>query len=200
MLYLMTGLMGSGKTLNAIKYVNEDKAFQGRKIYYCRIQLTEIGKKRLGWTEVSDEEIMNWRDYPPGTVFVIDECDHIFPQRTKDKMPEYIRELKESRKRGIDFVFITQNAMQMDVFVRRNIGHYIHFERRFGADNTKRLQWSKYVNPEDKFEVHKAEKDKIKLDKKYFGWYESAEQHTHVKRLPYKLMAMVAYGSFAASE
>lgn len=190
MLYLITGLMGASKTLNAIKFVNESKQFQGRPVYYFRIR--NLNEEMFPtWTEVQKEDLVNWRDYPDGSVFLIDECDHAFPQRgAKQEVPEYIRELKETRSRGMDWIFVTQHPSQMDVFVRRNIGHHMHIERVFGTERSKWFEWDKYQDPQDRRNRSAARTKTVKFDKKYFNAYKSAEYHTHAKSIPYKYLIL----------
>lgn len=190
MLYLITGLMGASKTLNAIKFIHEEKQFQGRPVYYFRIR--NLNDEMFpAWTEIQKEDIEKWRDYPDGSVFLIDECDHAFPQRSaKQEVPEYIRELKETRTRGMDWVFVTQHPSQMDVFVRRNIGHHIHIERLFGTERSKWYEWGKYVDPEDRRNRSAAKTKIVKFDKKYYNAYKSAEYHTHAKTIPYKYLIL----------
>lgn len=192
MLYLISGLMGASKTLNALKFVKEDKAFKDRqdKVYYHRINNLK-SDFFPGWKPINDDELKAWMDYPEGSVFIVDEADHVFPQRdNKTKIPEYIQQLKESRKRGMDFVFITQHPSMVDVFVRRNIGQHNHLERVFGQERSKWFTWAKYADPTDRISRSQAVTKIVGFDKKYYDAYESAVEHTHQNRFPYKLLAI----------
>ncbi len=190
MLYLFTGLMGASKTLNALKFVKEDDAFKDRPVYYHRIKILDHDFF-AGWKELNDDALKEWQSLPTGSVIIVDEADHVFPQRPgKIEMPDYIRKLKESRSLGMDFVFLTQHPSLVDVFVRRNIGTHHHLERMFGAERSKWFTWSKYTDHENQTERNRAITSQVSFDKKYYGKYKSAEKHTHKKRIPWKMLLM----------
>ena len=201
MLYLYTGTPGSSKTLNVIKFVDNDSAFKNRPIYYHRI--TDL---TLPWTQLSADEIRDWQSLPDGSVVIVDEAQYLFPQRgPRHLVPPFLEALTEHRHRGFDFIFMTQHPKLIDTALRRLIGRHIHLERQFGLQSAKSIAWEKCVDdPEDYHKRRQAVISRVPFDKKYFGVYKSAEVHTHKKRVPAKIwilllvMLLTATGVYAA--
>lgn len=185
MIYLITGVPGASKTLNAIKFVNEDATFKDRQVFYHNIK-----ELTLDWEKLeTDEEAKNWQDLPDGSVVILDECQGIFPQRgAKGQVPDYISALNTHRHRGFDFVIVTQHPRLIDVAVRRLVGRHFHFERAFGFNRARKLDWQECIDdPKDYHHRQLAITDTKKFDSKYYGVYKSAETHTHKAKIPAKL-------------
>tara|TARA_R110001592_G_scaffold340362_2_gene628489 strand:+ start:2543 stop:3781 length:1239 start_codon:yes stop_codon:yes gene_type:complete len=201
MLFLFTGTPGASKTLNAIKFVNEDPTFAvhdasgnptgtRRPVYYFNMR-----DVKLPWTELTLEDALKWYDLPDGSVIIFDEAYDVFPQRLKGEAPEQVKKLATHRHKGLDIILITQKVTgQIDSFVRGLIGRHIHLERRFGTEMVTRLEWQKCCeNVNDYHNKKEALSRNIKIDRKYFGSYHSAEVHTVKSNIPWgKVMVIPA--------
>lgn len=183
MIYLFTGTPGAGKTLNAIRFVDTDEAFKGRKIYYCNIpELT------LDWEQITSEQASTWYDLPEGSVIVVDECQQIFPVRTASKQkPPGVARMDTHRHGGYDIVLITQSPKLLDSAVRAFVGDHQHYVRHFGQEHSRRFRWSECNESIQSRSTALA--DKVHFPKKYYGVYKSSSQHTHKKRLPWLVFA-----------
>lgn len=195
MMYLVTGLPGASKTLNTIKWLSEEKQFQNRPFYYHNIK-----ELTLDWHLIDDPT--KWNDLPDGSVIVLDEAQETFPARGNNRpVPEFIEPLAKHRHKGFDIIFITQHPNLLDVFVRRLIGDHTHYSRPFGAPLATKMHWPKVKDPDDFHSAKEAEKSAIRLDKKYFGVYKSAEVHTHKLKIPKKIiyfLILIAFASYFA--
>lgn len=199
MLTLVTGEPGGSKTLNTIKMVNEGSEYKNRPIYHRGI----TGLK-LDWKELTDEQCLDWESLPEGSVIVIDEAQHIYKKRSNSsQMPPHIMAFSTHRHKGFDFFIITQNPILVDHDLRKFVNRHYHYERPFNTNIPRRLQFQKCANdPTDYHARQEALVDKVKLDKKYFDLYKSAEIHTHKAKLPAKvyliglLMIAVIAGGF----
>lgn len=184
MLYLVTGQIGASKTLNTIKMVNEDPAFQNRPVYYFNIKDLS---PRFGWTELSLDEALEWYKLPPGSVIILDEAYKVFPNRSpQSKVPLAVEKLAELRHDAYEVILICQKVKgQLDSFIRGLVNYHYHYVRKFGSEYSNRFFWEKCQENIDGFhEKREAQTKMIKFDKKYYGAYRSAEAHTVEQRLP----------------
>ena len=187
MLTLITGVPGTGKTLNVIKMVSEEPIFKDRPVFYN----DHVKELTLPWKQITDEEIKNWKELPKNSVLIIDEADQLLPQRTRGDAPEWIQELARHRHYGLDFLIITQRPKMVDVHVRGLVGRHLHFSRQFGMASVTRFEFERCEdNPTDLYKAAAHTTSRIKLDSKYFGIYKSAEVHTHKRRLPKRVYAV----------
>lgn len=188
MIYLFTGIPGSSKTLNVIKFVSEDKTFAGRTIYYHRIK-----ELKLPWIELTADEVVEWDTLPEGSVLIVDEAQYLMPVRDPRKsMPDWVLKMSEHRHKGYDLIFITQSPMLLDAGFRRFVGRHIHIERHFGLESAKWMQWEKCVSEvDDHFKRKEAVTKRVRFDKKYYGVYKSAEVHTHKRKIPFKVFVPI---------
>lgn len=200
MIFLFTGVNGASKTLNAIKFINEDEQFKGRPVYYNHIRdvqpENEKGVKVLNsnWIELSDDDAKKWYEIEYGAVIFIDESHYLFPVITKrNGLPEhYINEITEHRRLGHDIVLVTQDPRNIDAFVRRLVGVHRHYERIMQGEKIKFFQWNKCVENVQEFHARKEGAAQIgSIDKKYFGTYKSAELHTHKARIKWSKIALI---------
>lgn len=186
MIILITGVPGAGKTLNAIKLINEDDNFKNRPRFYFNVR----GFNDDSFKELDKESALNWFNLPDHSLIFIDECQSLFPPRaTGSKVPESVSQMNTHRHKGIDIILVTQHPTNIDAGLRKLVGRHIHFERPFGSSRVRSLEWQRCVNdPFDDFHQRKEALVKLaKLDKKYFHFYNSAEVHTHKFRVPPKL-------------
>ena len=192
MIYLFTGAIGASKTLNAIKFVCEQTQFKNRPVYYFNIR-----ELNLPWNSLdSIDQVKTWFDLPEGSVIFLDECQDIFPPRKVGAaVPTHVSKMNTSRHGGYDFILVTQHPRLIDTAVRQLVNQHIHIERRFGQNRAHHYRWEKTVSDVDDYHKRKeALHTKVALDKKYFGVYKSAEQHTVKNSVPRLKLAGVAIG------
>lgn len=185
MIYLFTGVPGAGKTLNAIKFVNENETFKGRTVFYTGI----VGLK-LDWTEITVDQFLEWWKLPQGSVIVVDEMHKILPPRTAGmKEPKCITELTTHRHLGIDVVFITQSPKRCDHAIRDLVGKHFHYVRKHGRESVTQYTNERIITDVDKVAFNnEVISELVVYDKSYFDLYSSAELHTHKRAIPKKLI------------
>jgi len=194
MLSLFTGLPGAAKTLNLIKYVHENKLFEGRPIYYYGIdELNSTNEVTLdNWTELTEEQVHNWYEMKDSPVIVIDEAQKIWRKRgTSATIPYDIQQLETHRHLGIDILMTCQNPMQIDHEVRALVQQHWHFERPANLKQGRKYEFETCVVDPKKDKYQAVQTTRYKVDKKYFGCYKSAEVHTHGARIPKKLYLVI---------
>lgn len=190
MIFLTTGLPGSGKTLSTLVEVKKLAEKEKREVYYAG-----IAGLTLPWHKLDDAT--KWHQVPQGSIIVIDECQQILPTRKAgDKAPDYIEAFSTHRHKGHDVFLITQDPMQFDHFVRRLVGVHWHCVRPFGLSYATVWQFEGVKKPDDWHEQQKATKRRFDYPKEAFGWYKSAEVHTHKRRLPWRRLSLV-FAAFA---
>ncbi len=184
MLYQVTGTPGQGKTLNTIKFIAEDERFKDRPVYYFGIKDLD---ESFGWIELTEQEAFKWYELPSGSVIIFDEAYNIFPVRhASKKPPEHVERLATHRHQGMDIILINQKVTgQVDPFIKGLINEHHHYDRIFGTSAVNRFMWPRCCdNVNSPTERKSANTVLCKLDKKYFGKYHSADQHTHKTQLP----------------
>lgn len=183
MITLTTGLPGAGKTLWTLQYVEAMAKRENRQVYYSGIpELT------LNWIECDPEK---WFELPPGSIVVIDECQRIFrPRMHGSQVPEFVAKLETHRHLGLDLFLITQHPSLLDVHVRRLCGQHFHSVRTFGMQRSTVHEWSSVKDTPDKGRADSQAQHKFSYPKEVFGWYKSAEVHTHKRRIPMKLWVL----------
>lgn len=188
MIELVTGLPGSGKTLQTLVRVRERAQKEGRQVYYDGIE--GIDDKVLPWLKHDGQK---WFELPANSIMVIDEAQRLFrPRGRVGEPPEYSSKLETHRHLGIDLVFITQNPMLIDSHVRRLCERHWHVMRRFGTKWSTIHEFPSGVRED----VDKRRDGSIRHDfrfpKEAFGWYKSAEVHTHKAHIPARVWILLA--------
>jgi len=168
----------------------ENEEYNDRKIYYHGISDLQLSH----WIELSDEQAKKWYELPHGSVVVYDEAQQHFKRTNwKNDAPEHYSRLNEHRHGGYDIYLITQHPALIDVSIRRLIGEHVHYDRRFGSNHVNRYVWQRGVDdPNDYHTKQESVRSTIKLDKKMFGLYHSAEVHTHKRKYPLKVIGSLA--------
>jgi zona occludens toxin len=191
----ITGLPGNGKTLYALNWVKAKAEKEGRPVFYAR-----IAELTLPCTQIDPFE---WFKCPPGSIVVIDECQKsadptdpskptLFGIRPRGApVPEWVSSLETHRHLGVDLVLITQHPMLMDSHVRRLVGLHFHVVRKFGMPAATVHEWGSIKENCDKNRDESTRHD-FKYPKASYGWYKSAEAHTHKVRLPFRVWLFLA--------
>jgi zona occludens toxin len=184
MLTLITGQPGHGKTLYTLAHVEELRKKSGRTVFYDGIpDLT------LPWEKLPDPKL--WYELPDGSIIVIDEAYRIFPKRGAGAaVPKHVELVATHRHKGFDLFLVTQHAHnQIDHFVRGLVGTHFHVRRIFGQSKARLTKWERCANPDISFDHKDAIKSWFQYPKEVFGWYKSAEIHTHKASVPWKMVA-----------
>lgn len=184
MIVLITGLPGNGKTLYALNWVKARAEKEGREVFY-----SGIADLNLPWTEIDPQK---WMDAPANSIVVIDECQRVFrPRMHGTAVPAFVAELETHRHKGIDIVLITQHPMLVDSNVRRLVGLHFHVVRKFGMNASTIHEWASVKENCDKNRDESTRHD-FKYPKEAYGWYKSAEVHTHKARIPARVFILGA--------
>lgn len=186
MMSVTSGLPGAGKTLWTIAFVEALRKKTGREVYYHGIK-----ELTLDWKPLADAK--KWFDCPAGSIIVIDEAQHHFPMRgTSQAIPEHVRRTATHRHDGYDLFLITQHPGKLDPALRKDVEVHRHLMRKFGSHFATVHQWQGIRENCDK-----SRKDSIasnwRYPKEVFGWYKSAEVHTHKLSVPPKVLMAVAF-------
>ena len=83
MLYLYTGVPGSGKTLSVVAKLAKNKDFRDRPLYVDGIP--DLDNDKIPHLPIPDgETVQSWPDWaPPGAIIVVDECQRHFRPRPR---------------------------------------------------------------------------------------------------------------------
>lgn len=208
-LVIRTGLQGNGKTLNTIKELDAQAFREGRPVYYHNVTGLKPEKLQAAWFEFDDP--MLWFELPNDSIIVVDEAQgSVEHQRfgvrdPRKPVPLHISHIEIMRKKGHELHLITQDPRFLDVHARRLCNCHIHYWRAFGSSQIVRFIMPRVKDDVEKIASFKdCEKSIVKLDKKFFDVYESAQAKHHfqfkVPRAAWVLIACVlALGLIAYS-
>ena len=82
MFYLVTGGVGTGKTLFTLDWVRKLQKETGRPVCYCLDGRGETVLRlkgealEFGWKEI---DFATWENQEDGTIFILDECHELLP-------------------------------------------------------------------------------------------------------------------------
>lgn len=161
MIYLITGVPGSGKTLYAVstlvqklmaeKIKGKDGVEKSRRVVVDGIpnllipheQMSTLTEDDKGNFSCDGDGLLTWPKWcQPGDVLVVDEVQRYWrPRGMGTKPPDMIKALETHRHLGVDFVIITQNPMLIDQNVRRLIGRHQHVRRLLGMARAVIYDW-----------------------------------------------------------
>lgn len=192
MIYLFTGAIGAGKTLNAIKFILENSGkggvFEDRQVVAYNVN----GLNIPGWHDKTFEDLKDWYDYPPGTVFLVDEAQDMWPTAPAgSKMEDHLKRLAQSRHKGTDFILTCQYPRQLHTHVRALINEHTHLSRKYGTHKVVAHKWGRLEDNPNKSKTG-AQQSIITLDKGIFDKYKSAEMHTAKRSVPWQFYALPA--------
>ena len=182
MIYLYTGLPGASKTLNMIKDVFEDPTFQGRPVFYYNINECTVDD----WIELTKDQALKWYELPEGSVILFDEGQKLWrPTSSTASVPTTIERMEDHRHQGFDLLITCQNPSQINKGVRNLVGKHINFDRGFGLNSARRIEYQEVQLEPLKESTRKTGiVSRVTLDKKYFDKYKSADVHTHTRKIP----------------
>uniref|UniRef100_A0AAU8B2U6 ZOT protein n=1 Tax=Dulem virus 54 TaxID=3145765 RepID=A0AAU8B2U6_9VIRU len=181
MINLITGVPGSGKTLHLISMLLNRSDLKNRPLYLDGIP--DVDASKIPHQPIPEGESMEtWHKWAPtGAILVIDEAQRVFrPRPSGSRVPDFVAELETHRHRGLDFFILTQHPRLIDANVRSLVGHHKHVSKtQLGF--RRMAEWQRCANPESRADIKDAQVSIYKLDKKAYGVYKSAEEHTKIK-------------------
>lgn len=196
MLTLILAQPRTGKSQYAVKLGLEHKA-EGKRVFVTNFNQTDAQRAQTGF-EVYDTPDDWWESLPHGAVWIIDEAQDIWPQRDKSRaLPEHIKLLSKHGHHDLTIYLITQDAMQLDVHIRRNCNITLYLTRPLNLNRALIYTFRGYQEmPNDAWRrsqvLKSAEsKKRFKYDRKLQRLYTSASAHEHIKkRLPLRLLLL----------
>jgi hypothetical protein len=199
-IHLVTGQPGAGKTLLTLWWVRRLAEREQRTVYYSGISDLRVP----GWVELEDPT--TWHTLPAGSIVVIDEAQRTFrPRASGAVVPEHVARLETHRHSGIDLWLVTQHPKLIDANARRLVGLHRHVMRAFGTATVVVHEWHE-TKPDPDLSRDGSITTTVRYPREVFGWYKSAEVHTHRARVPLRvwllfgspvLLALMGYGIYA---
>lgn len=193
MITLITGQPGAGKSLHTLWYVKALADKEGRQVYYSGIADLMIP----GWIEIGPgagdgiEGPHDWYKLPAGAIIVIDEAQRVYRVRAPaSAVPPHVAALETHRHKGHDLFIITQHPKLVDPALRRLAGVHRHVMRAFGAKAAVVHEWNE-VRPDPDLNRSDSISTTWRYPAEVFGWYKSAEVHTHKARVPLRVWLIV---------
>lgn len=183
---LITGLIGSGKTLRAVWYIDQEvKA--GRAVYVANLNGINIP----GVIPMDDPK--QWQDLPAGSLLVVDEAQRFWRARRSGEPPAEIQAMETSRHDSVSFLLLTQQPTYLDKHLRGLVTRHEHLYRRAGAKAAQLFVWERCVDdPTSSADKDGADQSLFVYPQHLFGCYTSAEQHTVKMRLGARMKLAIA--------
>lgn len=194
MIEVITGLPGNAKTLHALGLVIERAKKESRPVYYAGLKGFKNEDPRLQGTTWIEFDPLKWHeDVPSGAIIFIDECQKIFRNRSLGSIPgKHVTELEEHRHKGLDFYMITQHPSLIDPAIRKLTQSHRHMVRIWGMEASTVHKWNGIKENCDKpGGRNDSEKTKWVFNKKLYGLYHSADQHTMKRTIPARLWLLL---------
>lgn len=143
MITLLTGSIGSGKTLyccsHFIDYLNTyDKIYTNiegfHPDFYWHNSTSNITTFELDFTsEAMQDYITQISKYGGSKLVVIDEAAFYFLNDRKQMDKDFLKLLAYTRHYGLDIIFICQNPAQLHYQIRHLVNYHIHIRRKFNT-------------------------------------------------------------------
>lgn len=189
MITIITGTPGAGKTLFLLnlllKETRPEKGKTRRPIYFHNVQ--DVDLNFFHGKQLDDPK--TWHSLPEHSVIAFDEGQFAFPQRTKQEPPEYVKKFAVHRHKGFDIYIVTQDPMNLDVYIRRNCNRHFYIHRILGREAATVYEYDHYESKPQGFheKLQAISKTPFRYPKKLYTRYKSATQHTVKKRTPIRL-------------
>ncbi len=184
---LITGKPGNGKTLFALDLISKRAVAENRQVYYYGITLTAQFPHK--WLELADPTL--WYECPPNSIIVIDEAQkpHLFPARANgSKAPRHVTELETHRHNGVDLYFMTQDPSLVDNHIKKLSEMHYHIIRQFGMEKSKVYLAQSAMTSIANATLKNCIVSTFNFPPAVYGWYQSAQVHTHKRRIPARLI------------
>ena len=181
MLYLITGVPGSGKTLLMMSMLKKRKDLQDHPLYLDGIP--NVDRDKIPYIDIPEGcSVENWHEWlPPNAILVVDESQrHFRPRANGSKVPPHVAELETHRHKGVDIFLLTQHPRLVDINVKSFVENHKHISK--SQLGTRRIwEWQRAGNPDSKGDIKDALTRTYKLDSSAYNLYKSAEVHTKIK-------------------
>ena len=188
MIYLYTGLNGTGKTSNVLWMFLNAPEYKDRPKYATAIRGFDYEKWDV--TKLDLEGLRKWYDCPVGSVFLVDEAQDFFPAE-RGHPAEWIANLAKNRHDGFDFLLTTPNAAMINHFVRNLVNRHTHFVMKHGA-MVSALKWDKaQKDPDSSTSKASGEPQKFKTPKEVFQLYTSTQLDTRQVKPPTRTLITI---------
>lgn len=187
MMVLITGKPGNGKTLFALDLISKRAEKEKRQVYYYGIPLTSQFPYK--WIELVDPQ--KWYECPPNSLIVIDEAQkpHLFPPRANgSKAPQHVSELETHRHNGLDIYFMTQDPSLVDNHIKKLSEEHYHLIRKFGLQKSSVYFAQSAMTSIANAALKNCIVSTFNYPSAVYGWYQSAQVHTHKRKIPARLM------------
>ncbi|WP_136680433.1 zonular occludens toxin domain-containing protein [Neptunomonas sp. XY-337] len=194
MIYLITGVPGSGKTLYTVNLLlewikenqrilqtPEEERKEGEFVRDIYVGIDGFDHDQLG----TQEPPQDWRDTPDGSIVVYDECQKFYgPDGSSRAKREDIQAMETHRHSGHDLVLITQRERLLHPNIRDLVNRHYHIQRLHGSHNVNIFTKEEVINTSSATVLNRCDRDSWRYDKKLFKYYKSATVHTHKLSLP----------------
>jgi zona occludens toxin len=184
---LVTGKPGAGKTLWALGEVLA--AVRAGRVVFCNVDGLDpsVGALPVGDSGDAVADARAWETLPDGALIVLDECQRAFPPRNSmAAVPAYISGFETHRHRALDFVLITQGPRLIDRHLHDLIDRHVHLFRVWGMRRAVVSELGGVnLSPDPVQDRRSARRKVVSQDKRLFGLYDSAVEHTDKRRLPW---------------
>lgn len=132
-----------------------------------------------------------WHECPEKSIIVIDEVQKVMPPRpSSSKPPAHVAPLEVHRHRGFDLFFMTQDPSLVDNHIKKLAGEHVHLIRQFGMQRADVFKMQKVQDPTNA-NLKRALRTTFKYPKEVFGWYKSADAHTHKRKVPARVYLLL---------
>lgn len=188
MIYLYTGLNGTGKTSNVLWMFLKSKEYKDRPKYATFIKGFDY--EANGVTFLDADALKKWNDLPVGSLIMVDEAQDFFPI-SRGEPEEWIKGLAKNRHFGYDFLLTTPDASMINHYVRKLVNRHTHFIMKHGA-LVKALKWDKAQDrPDSPATAAKGEPQSFKTSKDVFKLYTSTALDTREIKVPWKTLTTI---------
>lgn len=155
-------------------------------------ELTIEAVKLLNYHWTLTHDVSAWTELPNGSVMVFDECqDHFPPMANSAKRPIHYTKFQTHRHTGVDVHLITQHFTFLDSHIQKTTNKHIHYFQILGSSRVTRYERDKQFNTDNPKDREQCIKSAITRDKKFYGVYWSADEHTSKLKIPAKIYAMI---------
>lgn len=194
MIHYITGVPGSGKSLRVMWLLTQEP-YAGRKVYSN--MEGEGSELPPGHHPIPEK---GWQECDDGSVIVVDEAQHFWPQRSPNKaVPPDVSAMDKHRHRGIDMILMTQRYTGVDHHIRGLVGKHEHLKRKMGAEVSRIYSQAEAFDPSDNWALKGADSYLWKYPKEMFGTYKSSVEHTGAYKFKMDKKMKWVLGSFGTA-